>query len=349
MKNAFQSALFALFLIFLPLLIPCQSSAEKTTAEPFSSPAEITPMADEWQKAPVKYPEELAGYELVVNFDQSQSPVLKELVQEWASRNKIKAFVNGGTCGTSNSFLVHKQADLTTFCCPPGAMDRLPGLSFHTLGIAPLALIVHPDNPLTDVTFEEAQKLFSGQTANWVELTSAKGSPDFVNPVQPVIFPHCKKRPGHWRLLLASHEMMSPRAIEVQTIPDMIFTVASNKRAVGLEIFSLLDRYRAEKGAVKMLSLDGISPTDLAQAGKGDYPLYRSHTLAFWGAPSLQNKHVQELIDYLDRYIQENQKRLGIVPAADLKRNGWRFQGEELIGAPRQPGNNNPEPLPPPR
>lgn len=349
MKNAFLSALSALFLLFIPLLTPCRSSAGAPTAEPFSSPAEITPMAAEWQKAPLKYPEKLAGYELVVNFDQSQGPILKDLVEKWASRNKIKAFVRNGTCGISNSFLLHKQADLAAFCCPPGTMDRLPGVSFHTLGLAPLALIVHPDNQLTDVTFEEAQKIFSGQTANWAELTAAKRGADFAIPVQPVIFPHCKKRPGHWRLLLANQEAMSPRAIEVQTIPDMVFTVASNKRAVGLEIFSLLEHYRAEKGAVKMLSIDGISPTDLAQAGRGRYPLYRAHTLAFWGEPSLQNKQVRELIDFLDRHIEENQERLGIVPAATLKRNGWRFQGEELIGVPGQPEKDKAEAVPPPR
>lgn len=330
-----KSILLLLFLAFLMLGQSSPSFGAAPTAKPFSSPEDLTPMPEDWQQKGLAYPSALSSYELVVNFDQSEGPILKPVVDKWAKDNGIKAFVSSGTCGVSNRNLLHKEMDVGSFCCPPGKMDRLPGVAFHTLGLAPHAVAVNPANPLSDITFVDAQQVFAGRLTSWEKLSTAAGVTGFTNPIQPVIFPHCKQRPGHWRLLLESHEMLSSRAIEVTSIPDMIFTLSSNKRGIGIEVLSTINHYEKEKGKVKVLTLNGLHPNDLEAVAAGKYPLYRAHTLAFWVQPELQNKYTRKLIEFLDSYIEENSQKLGIVPTSVLKKKGWQFHGEEVVEPPR--------------
>ena len=75
-----------------------------------------------------------------------------------------------GPCGISRGLLFRKTVDIGGFCCPPGRTDRLPGLRFHTLAIAAIALFVHPDNTIEDLTLSQARDLYRGEITDWSRL-----------------------------------------------------------------------------------------------------------------------------------------------------------------------------------
>jgi ABC-type phosphate transport system substrate-binding protein len=226
-----------------------------------------------------------------------------------------------------------KSVDIGAFCCPPSQSDRLPGLEFHSLGISPIALIVHPANPLKNMTVKQARKVFQGQINHWSEL-EPKSSKIPQQIIKPVARLHCKIRPGHWRGLLNNEDEFSPRLFEVGVIADMISQVANNTGAIGFEV-PLMVSYHGNKGLVRMLDIDGHNVTDLSYLLAGKYPFYRSYSLTTWKSDSKEKYRIaKELVNYLQQYIEKNHTEISYIPPSQLRLAGWKFSGDELVGGP---------------
>ncbi len=99
-------------------------------------------------------------------------------------------------------------------------------------GMAALALLAHPDNPIEDISLDMARDIFQGKLNYWKKLGIAPNALGWDRIIRPVARPHCKVRPGHWRLLLHNEDLFSPRLAEVSTIPDMIAIVALTAHAL---------------------------------------------------------------------------------------------------------------------
>jgi len=197
-----------------------------------------------------------------------------------------------------------------------------------------IALLVHPENPIDDITIEQAREIFQGNIFRWSELKDRKGNWGGNIPIQPIGRLHCKKRPGHWRLLLDRNDLFSPDLQEVGAIPDMISLVASNPRAIGYEVMQMVREYQS-KGKVKELKIGGLDPKDAQNLVSGDYPLYRTYNITTWEGENDKNPHAQKLVDMLLEEINHLDKRYGIIPASHLRQAGWQFKDNELIGEPR--------------
>ena len=276
---------------------------------------------------------------MVVALSQQSYPIFHELILEYAEKNKLKIIVKPGTCGITAGRLRKKSADIGAYCCPPAQSDRLPGLKFHSLGISPIALIVHPDNPTTNISTQQAREVFKGNTSHWAQIDK-KNKSEFQHLIKPIARLHCKVRPGHWRGLLNHENQFSPRLFEVGVIPDMISQVARNTGAIGWEVPLMLSVHR-KKGAVKMLKIDGHAATDLDYVLSGKYPLYRSYSLTTWEKDSGNqkaniNSEANKLVKYLQQHIEKVYAEVTFIPPSQLRRAGWKFKDDELIGEPGQ-------------
>jgi len=290
-------------------------------------------MPSSWVQMPIRYDPETGEADIVVNLDQHIYPVLLPLIQQFAKENNIMVVVSEGTCGTAAGLLSRKAADIGGFCCPPDKTDRLPGLRFHTYGIAALAFLVHPGNPIKNISTDDARKIFAGEIFSWEEIESRKGEKGREVLIQPVTRLHCKLRPGHWRLLLDDQDFFSPRIQDVGAIPDMVRNVASNKNAIGFEILWNVERF-TDKGMVKPIRLNGISPSDLDALASHKYPLYEVFGLSTWQGEGVENPWAQKLVKYLLEHTGHFSSKYYFVPASQLKKAGWKFSGNELIGEP---------------
>ncbi len=313
---------------------PLFAAQEKLSGEAFADPEHIVSMPPAWHKKEIQHDETIKGADLVVNLDQSEFVILEPIIKEYAQKNNLKIFVNSGTCGVSNRNLLQRKIDIGSFCCPPGNNDRLPGLRFHTIGIAPIALIVHPDNPITDVSLEEAQKTFMGEIQRWSELKNAKITGASGQLIQPIAFIHCKKRPGHWRLLLDNEDLFSVRLQTVVAIPEMIFQVASNPRAIGYEIPCLALQQYQDQGQVKTIKINGMDPLLTDFLVRNQYPLYRVFNMTTWEDEVARKPEAKKLVDYLMEYMALHGEKYWIASSKRLRQAGWKFKGNELIGAP---------------
>jgi phosphate transport system substrate-binding protein len=301
----------------------------------FTDPDDRMEMPREWVEKPIGREDWSRGADVAITLDQHLYPALLPIIQRYAREHRLNVAVKEGTCGITTGLLSRKMADVGGFCCPPSKADRLPGIEHHTVGIAALALVINPSNPVEDVTLEQARGLFQGKIERWSELARPDGSRGPDARVQPVVRLHCPTRPGHWRLLLDNEELFAPAAREVSAIPDMISAVAANPRAVGHEVMYMTRRF-IDQGKTKALKIGGVSPLDGDRLAAGDYPLYRTFVVTTWESPESANPAARALIAHVLGRVDAGAvgAEFGIVPAARLREAGWKFRGDELIGEP---------------
>jgi len=319
------------WILLVMLMCPSWAVAQQPnplTAPLFSDPGRVVSMPEEWvAQSPPRMPGQIR-----VDLSLELYRILKSPLQEYARELGIEIILENATCGTSAGKLRKKLIDIGSFCCPAGALDRLPGLRFHTLGITGIALFVHPDNPTREITLAQARALFGGELFEWSELhASALPEPAFVMPVARL---HCKTRPGHGRLLLDNENLFSPRLEEVGTVPDMISKVANRREAIGHASVWLARDYYTDRGRVAILALDSARPDDIEALASGRYPLYKTLIVTTWSGDRIEHPMARPLVDFMTRYIEEHGARLGVAPARELRAAGWRFRDQELVGKP---------------
>jgi phosphate transport system substrate-binding protein len=322
----------SLFLLQFFFFIAPAHAAELMKGPAFTDPSIVQPMPEGWKEQPIRHDPETGRADVVVTLDQHLYPLFADYIKKYAARQGIKVRVDEGTCGITAGKLARKTADVGGFCCPPGEADRLPGLRFHTVGIMPVAVLVHPNNPVGDVDIRQVREIFSGKYYRWSEIKDLSGRHGKNIRIEAIGRLHCKLRPGHWRLLLDNEDLFSPNLTEVGTIPDMISLVARMPGAIGYEVPMMVDRY-AKQGKVKILRLNGAAP-DVSALAAGRYPLYRTLNLTTWEGKAVENKKAEKLVRQLLKEAERLEGRYDFVPAASLKREGWKFKGDELVGEP---------------
>lgn len=301
----------------------------------FSDPEQLANVDDDFLKKEINYNKNVSDVDVVINLGQQTYPALHKIVEKIAKDNGLKVNVQRGSCGTTAHKLLKKTIDIGTYCCPPGQSDRLPGLQFHTIAIAPLVLVTNTANPVNNVSSLDAKKIFKGDYVYWSEVPATEKISDQLTgkKIQPVVRLHCKKRPGHWRLLLKDADAFSPMIQDVSVIPDVIKNVAENTNAISYETPFMLKVHK-DKGELKVLNIDGVNPDDLQRLIIGDYPIYRTYSMTTWSNPENYNSNAEALLKYIIEYIESHGDEQGFIPASKLRQAGWVFKDDELIGAP---------------
>lgn len=305
------------------------ASSSDLRGTPFTKPGQTIKMPAGWEKREIKYAKKIKNADLVISFGQQTHPALHKITTKYAEENNLNIVIQSGTCGVSAGKLLRKAIDAGTFCCPPSAKDRLPGLEFHTIAISGLAVFVNDANPIDAISTHQARRMFQGKHRHWKDVS---GDKHLAGKIQPQARLHCKKRPGHWTLLLKNQEKFSPTLKEVGVIPDLVAKVGQLDNAVSIETPYMIKTYK--KGPVKMLNIDGHKPTDLDYVAAGKYPFYRTYSITTWNNGGKQKTTALKLIAFLQQYIAKHASELSMVPVSKLKQAGWKFKGNELIGEP---------------
>ncbi len=301
---------------------------------PFTDPSYTFKMPPEWRGKRIQYEEWAGKADIAVTLEQDVYQMLLPLIEKFGKENGIRVAVKEGTCGISAGMLSRKVVDIGGFCCPPGKEDRLPGLKFHTLGIVAKAFLVHPENPVENVSPRELRDIFQGKISHWSELKTTDHGQGPPLAIKPVARFHCPLRPGHWRLLLDREDLFSPRLYEVGSIPDMIAAVAMNKGAIGWETLGMVEHYR-NMGAVKPLKIDGHPPGDGGALAAKKYPFYRTYSITTWEGKGVENQKAKALVEYLLKAVEGiDSATYGLATSSKLRKAGWKFKGNELVGEP---------------
>ncbi|MBY0431153.1 MAG: hypothetical protein K2Q10_08145, partial [Rhodospirillales bacterium] len=199
---------------------------------PLSAAGQTTPMPEEWRRRPVRRPVSPRA-DLALAIDQRLFPALRPLALDYAARHGLTVALREGACDIASDALARKTADITGMCRPPDPPDRLPGLRYHTLGIAALGLIVHPSNRLNEVSLAAARRLLGGGTGG------------IGGPAWGRNRPHCAGLSGRRLPPPDKSARLSLDMIEIPAIADMIAEVARNPQGIGCETLWHIARHKA--------------------------------------------------------------------------------------------------------
>lgn len=319
--KTFTQYTFALLLLVSFLTI-CSSAVAGEQESGFTNPEITQEMGKEWIDKNLEYLPADVNNDLVVTLNQ-QFMQLAPYIQEFAGKHNIKIIINEGTCGISAGKISKKQVDIGGFCCPPGKTDRLPGIKFHTIGIHPVSIIVNKSNPVNEITMGQVRDIFKGNIVYWSDVGGEK------IPILPVARLHCKKRPGHWRLILDNEDLFSPGIRTVGAVEDMFTFVSTNPDSIGHEVLWMSKKYED----IKALHVDSMNPENLDHLLQNKYPVYRALYLTSWEDKN-KNPLAEELIQFVQSKIDEHGREIGMIPASELRKAGWKFKDQELIGPP---------------
>lgn len=297
-------------------------------APSFSNPSDVQPMPPEWSKTPIK-PAGGEKPDLAIDVNQQLFPVLAPVIDAYIKEKGVKIAYTPGMCGNTTGKLTRRELDLGGgYCCAPGEQDRLPGLRYHTLGIVPLSILVHPSNPVKDLPLETIRDIYRGKIKNWKQV----GGKDM--PIHAISSLHCPANPGNWKLILPTEAMFGPDVREEEDMAEMIGLVAGDPSAIGMETLPV-SRQFANRGEVRALSINGFSPAKPENLLKLDYPFYRVFSFTTWDDPVAAKPAALEFMKRLMSEAERLAPQMDMVPASKLREAGWKFQDEELVGEPR--------------
>ncbi|MFD2642517.1 substrate-binding domain-containing protein [Pseudomonas japonica] len=193
-----------------------------------------------------------------------------------------------------------------------------------------VAVLVHPDNPLPQLTIEQLARIFSGQIASWEELGVGGG---------PIQLYARDDRSGTWEtfkaLVLDPHgQRLADSARRFESGEELAEAVRQDRHAIGFSSLSTVH------GARVLAVADGASRALLpspAQIASEDYPL--SRRLYFYLPPAQGNPLARALLDFTQSprgqaivasngFIDQRVRTLSEPPQADMPPSYRRLSGE---------------------
>jgi len=190
--------------------------------------------------------------------------------------------------------------------------SKYPDMKAFKIGTDGVALIVHADNPLSKITSEQVEQLFTGTINNW----SALGGDDAAVHLISLGTEHGTYELFAKRFHLKGEEedgnlvFGHGRAWIAFSQDVALDKVAHDPHSISFASVGVADEY-AKSGGIKVLPLDGIEPTP-AHVANGEYRLSRPLLIMTKGEPT------GEVNDFV-RYMQGSEcqavvKKLGYIP-----------------------------------
>ena len=284
MKKMFHTGVITVFVVALfmgSLLVGCSR--------------EVQPPADN-NKGGNESPD-LSGFFEIKGSD-SEVNLVQALVEAYAAVNDQAEFsVTGGGSGTGIAALINKQTDIANSSRP---MKEDEIAEAKAKGVEPvpivfsmdgLAVIVHENNPVKNLTVEQIGKIFTGEITNWSEVGGEDKAISLYgrqsNSGTYVFFMNRVVK-GDYSSAMKNMNGNSQIVEGVRADLTSIGYVAMGyiKGASGIKALEV-----AETAAGPF-----ISPTDIAKVKSGEYVLVRPLYQYFNGVPTGALRHFVDFV-----------------------------------------------------
>jgi len=223
-------------------------------------------------------------------------------VSESGSGNGAKGLING-TCdiGCMSRFMKEKEVAAAV------AKGILPVP--HVVAMDGLPILVHPSNPIKNLTVEQVRKVFEGTINNWKAL----GGPD-----RPIVVVSRDTNSGTYETfykLVMTHQLdgekiktkIGSSAEYVGSNGAVRSRVQSTPNAIGYAGLGFVDR------TVKALTVNDVEP-NADTVASGLYPIARPLFMFTHGYPKLGSTLFRFITIYLTPEGQEMVEEIGFVP-----------------------------------
>jgi phosphate transport system substrate-binding protein len=211
----------------------------------------------------------LAAENLVVNGSTTVLPIGQATAEAFMKKNpNVNISISGGGSGNGIKALIDKTTQVAMSSREMKKEEiklaKSKGVNpmEHKVAIDALAPVVHPSNPVANLTIEQLSLIYQGKIRNWKEV----GGKD----MQIVVISRDTSSGTYesWQEKILHREKVTPRAQLQASSGAIVQTVSKNRYAIGYIGIGYLNQ------SVKALTVNGVVAND-ANALKGTYPIAR--------------------------------------------------------------------------
>lgn len=236
----------ALGMLLVLGLVGCNSSSLSTMPEPGAS----------------KEGAKLSG-SIQIAGSTSVQPLSEELAQVFMAKNPgVTINVAGGGSGAGITAAQSGMADIGTSSRELKNEEK-GSVVEHRIALDGIAVVVHPDNPVTELTVDQIKDIFTGEIANWQDV-GGKDAPITI----------FRREDGSGtlgafvELTLGKDAAITDKALQQNSNGAMRTAIAGEPNAIGFVSFGYLNE------TIKAIIVDGIEATD-DNIKAGSYKLAR--------------------------------------------------------------------------
>ncbi|NSW50887.1 MAG: phosphate ABC transporter substrate-binding protein [Anaerolineae bacterium] len=228
-----------------------------------TAPAETEPTVE---VAAEEAPAEETSGSLSIAGSTTVQPVAELLAEAFMAANPgIEVTVAGGGSSTGVKSVAEGQVNIGMASreIKDSEMTDWPDLVPYAIAKDGVAVVVHPDNPVAELTAEQVMKIFLGEITNWSEVG---GNDEMITVVSREEGSGTR---GTFDELALDENVPTEFAVIVSSNGNMVTTVSTTPNAIGYISFGYMDE--TTKGIV----IDGVAPT-VENVLNGSYGISRS-------------------------------------------------------------------------
>jgi phosphate transport system substrate-binding protein len=212
--------------------------------------------------------------------------------------------------GDGAAALVDKRCDIATMSRSMKAKEYKKAVDngvkpvAHAVAMDGVCVVVHPSNPISELTTQQVRDIYKGNISNWKQL----GGPD-----KKIIVISRDTSSGTYETfhkLAMKKEKMGSGTEYVNSNPQAHTRVSTTPGAIGYVGLGFVDQ------KVKALKLDGVTPSKKTIAS-GTYPISRPLFFYTDGYPKLGTKIFEFCTFYLKPDGQDIIEAKGFVPLTE--------------------------------
>jgi len=167
----------------------------------------------------------------------------------------------------------------------PSELKIYPDLVLHAIARDGIAVIVHPENPVSSLTLAQVQGIYAGTITNWKEVGGTDSSITVVSREKGSGTRECFEQ----AVMVPISEEVTDRAIIQDSNGKVRATIAGNEYSIGFISIGYLN------SEVKSCYLDGIEPTP-ENVVSGRYMISRTLWMVTNGEPDADE---QAFLDFV--------------------------------------------------
>ena len=196
----------------------------------------------------------------------SMEKVIMSLGESFQANNKgISVGYNPTGSGSGITAVSEGRCDIGLSSRALKDDEKASGLKETVLALDGIAIIVNPENKVSDLTLEQIAKIYTGQITNWKEVGGDDAEIVLIGREAG-----SGTRDG-FESITGTKDSCKYRQ-ELTSTGDVITTVAGNPNAIGYASLASV------KDSVKALSVGGVAPTE-ATVSDGTYAVQRPFVL----------------------------------------------------------------------
>ena len=206
-----------------------------------------------------------AGGTVTTDGSTSMSKVIGALSEAYESDTGVTVTYNATGSGSGIQAVQEGRCDIGLSSRSLKDEEKAKGLEETTLALDGIALVVNPENPVSDLDLETISKIYTGEISNWKDVGGNDSDIVLIGREAG-----SGTRDGFESITYTTDKCQYRQ--ELTSTGDVITTVASNPNAIGYASLS------AVKDSVKALKVAGVAPSE-ETVKDGSYVVQRPFVL----------------------------------------------------------------------